>query len=187
MLCFNLNNESKLNKMNINENDHVQGLTDAPIELIEYGDFQCPYCRKADVIVKGFQRELGDSIKFVFRNFPLTELHPNALHAALAAEAAALQDKFWDMHDILFENQKFLDDENLIRYAKIIGLDEKKFEKDFSKNEVIQKVKEDYNSGEKNGVEGTPTFFVNGRIYQGNWMGQEFVDYLISLSEKYKK
>lgn len=173
--------------MNINENDHVQGLADASIEIIEYGDFQCPYCRKANNVVKEIQKELGESIKFVFRNFPLTELHPNALHSALAAEAAALQNKFWDMHDILFENQKYLDDENLIQYAKIIGLDEKRFEKDFSKNEVIQKVKEDYSSGEKNGVEGTPTFFVNGKIYRGNWMGQEFFDYLISLSEKYRK
>jgi len=164
--------------MNITEKDHVQGLSQAPIELIEYGDFQCPYCRKANSIVKEVQKQMGDNLKFVFRNFPLTELHANALHAALAAEAAGLQNKFWEMHDILFENQKFLDDAYLMQYAKNIGLDIKQFEIDFSKPDILQKVKDDVLSGERAGVEGTPTFFVNGQIYTGNWMTEEFSEYL---------
>lgn len=164
--------------INISPNDHIQGSDNAPIELVEYGDYQCPYCRKAYHIVKEAQKELGNDLKFVFRNFPLTDLHPNALNAAVATEVAGAQGKFWDMHDIIFENQKFLDDSYLMQYAKIIGLDIEKFESDFGKDQFYDKVKEDYKSGELNGVEGTPTFFINGRLFEGNWMGPEFLEYL---------
>jgi protein-disulfide isomerase len=163
------------------KNDHVEGVNDAPVELMEYADFECPYCGRAYQIVKKIQKELGKNLKFVFRNFPLTQMHPNALHAALAAEAAGAQGKFWEMHDILFENQEYLEDQYILEYAKKIGLDLAKFEKDFSKDEYYQKVKNDYESGVKEGVDGTPTFFINGKKFEGNWMSHEFIDYLKSL------
>lgn len=167
--------------LHITNEDHAQGLANAPIELVEYGDFQCPYCKKAYYIVKEIQQELGDNLKFVFRNFPLTDLHPHAMHASIAAETAAQQGKFWDMHDILFENQKFLDDSYLMQYAKIIGLNPKRFEDDFGNDKSYAKVEADYESGEENGVEGTPTFFINGQLYEGNWMEAEFKEYMKSL------
>ncbi|RHJ82908.1 DsbA family protein [Parabacteroides sp. AM08-6] len=167
--------------LHVTNQDHVQGPADAPVELIEYADYQCPYCKKAFYIVKDIQQKMGDKLKFVFRNFPLTDVHQYAVHAALAAEAASGQDKFWEMHDILLENQRELDDAHLIEYAREIGLDVHLFEKDFGKDEYFQKVKSDYESGEKNGVEGTPTFFVNGQRFEGNWMSNELIEYLESL------
>ncbi len=164
--------------LHINKEDHVQGDKNAPVVRIEYGDFQCPYCRKAHYIVKGIQKELGDKVAFVFRNFPLTDLHPNALHAAIAAEVAGAQGKFWEMYDILFENQKFLDDSYLMQYAKIVGLNANEFEQDFEEDEFYDKVKDDYESGEHNGVEGTPTFFINGKLFEGNWMDPGFVEHV---------
>lgn len=167
--------------MMVNIKDHVEGGSNASVELIEYGDYQCPYCAQAYYIIKDIQEDLGDDLKFVFRNFPLEELHPNALHAAIAAETAAELGKFWEMHNILYENQQYLEDENLIEYAKEIGLSVSQFEKDFGNNLSYDKVKRDYESGVKNGVEGTPTFFVNGRIFTGDWSSGEFKHYLKSL------
>lgn len=167
--------------MSIINNEHFQGPENAPIELIEYGDYQCPYCKKAYNIVKQAQKELGKDLKFIFRNFPLTELHPYAMHAAIAAEVAGSQGKFWEMHDILFENQEFLEDSYLIQYAKIINLDVTTFEQDFSKDEYYEKVKKDFQSGVDLGVQGTPTFFVNGQKYEGNWSSMEFIEDLKSL------
>jgi len=167
--------------LHINGKDHVLGPADAPVELIEYADYQCPYCQEAYYVLKKIQQEMGDNLKFVFRNFPLTELHPDALHAAIAAEAAASQNKFWDMHDILFENQEYLDDSYLIQYAKIIQLNVNQFEKDFGKDQYLEKIRMDSESGVQNGVEGTPAFFVNGRKYDGNWMEPGFLDYLKSF------
>ncbi len=156
-----------------NEHEHIQGASDAPIELIEYADFECPYCAKAYYVVKKIQEEFGNNLKFIFKNFPLVELHPYALHAALATEAAGAQGKFWEMHDILFENQESLEDSDILRYAKAIGLD-------FNQEEYYQKVKDDYNSGLNKGLNGTPAFFVNGKEYEGNWMSRKFVSYLRS-------
>ena len=107
----------------VNKADHLQGNLDAPIELVEYGDYQCPHCGRAYPIVKSIQRKMGNKLKFVFRNFPLAEMHPDATRAAVAAEIAASQGKFWEMHDRLFENQTALDDENLAQYAADLGLD----------------------------------------------------------------
>jgi protein-disulfide isomerase len=163
------------------ENEHVQGASNAPVELVEFADFECPYCGKAYYVVKKAQQELGNNLKFIFKNFPLTEMHPYALHAAVAAEAAGAQGKFWEMHDILFENQDSLEDSDILTYAKEIGLDIARFEKDFGMDEYYEKVKNDYNSGIKKGVNGTPTFFINGKKYEGNWMSYEFIDYLKSL------
>src|SRR4051812_7221747 len=107
----------------IESRDHIRGRQDAPITLLEYGDFECPHCGRAYGIVKTIERELGDDLRFAFRNFPLTQAHPHALHAALAAEAAGLHGKFWQMHNALFENQDRLDDESLIGYAELLGLE----------------------------------------------------------------
>ncbi|MDU1891758.1 MAG: DsbA family protein [Dysgonomonas sp.] len=167
--------------MSIINKEHIQGPENASIELIEYGDYQCPYCKKAYQIVKRAQEELGDNLKFIFRNFPLTEIHPYAMHAAVAAEVAGSQGKFWEMHDMLFENQEFLDDSYLIQYAKIVKLDVITFEEDFGKDEYYQKIKKDYQSGIDRGVDGTPTFFVNGKKYEGNWASVEFIEDLKSL------
>ncbi len=165
----------------IHKNDHIEGAYDAPIELIEYADFECSYCGKAYYVVKKIQQELGNDLKFIFKNFPLVELHPYALHAALATEAAGVQGKFWEMHDILFQNQELLEDRDILNYASKIGLDVARFEKDFGKDEYYRKVEDDYKSGVRKGVTGTPKFFINGKKYDGNWTSNEFIDYLKSL------
>ncbi|MCD8041978.1 MAG: DsbA family protein [Tannerellaceae bacterium] len=173
--------------LHINNTDHVQGSNDATIELIEYADYQCPYCRKAYYIIKEAQKELGDQLKLVFRNFPLVELHPNALNAAFAAEAAADQDKFWEMHDMLFENQSYLEESDLIGYAEQLKLDMRKFTDDLGQDRFYQKIQKDYDSGLRVQVQGTPTFFVNGQPFEGNWMSHEFIEYMQRMgSEMYK-
>ena len=142
--------------------DHIQGEQDAPLTLVEYGDYECPHCGAAYPIVKRVQKKLGKSLQFVFRNFPLTESHPHALHAAQAAEAAALQDKFWEMHDKIFENQETLEDDDLLGFAQELKLDEKKWERDFSSDAIESRIEKDFNGGIRSGVNGTPTFFING-------------------------
>jgi len=169
--------------LNVNDKDHILGDFNAPIELVEYADYQCPYCKQAYYIIKDIHRELDDQLKFVFRNFPLTDLHTHALKAALAAEAAGSQDKFWEMHDILFENQEYLEDEDILDYANNIGLDIPRFEKDLVKDQYMEKVKKDYSSGIKYDVQGTPTFFINGQLYDGNWASSQFIEYLKSFIE----
>jgi len=171
---------SKL-KTAVSSKDHTQGNPQAPIELLEYGDYQCPFCGQAYPIIKNIQKKLGDNLKFVFRNFPLTEIHPHALNAAVASEAAALQNKFWEMHDHLFEHQDQLNDSSLISYAKQLKLDVEQFESDFEKPELIQKVDTDFESGVRSGVNGTPSFFINGEKYEGDWEEEPFLEYLESL------
>ena len=153
----------------VGESDHSQGNSQAPLILLEYGDYECPYCGEAYSKVKRVQRELGDNLRFVFRNFPLSQIHPHALSAALAAEAAALQGKFWEMHDMLFENQRGLSDANLMAYANALELDFAKFTADMQSDEVQQRVQGDFMSGVRSGVNGTPTFFINGRRHNGSY------------------
>ena len=117
----------------VNAQDHVAGPDDAPVTLVEYGDFECPYCGMAHPIVKKIQRELGNQLRFVFRHFPLAEAHPHARIAAQAAEAAGVQGKFWEMHDTLFEHQQALDVEDLVGYAKALGLDTTRFARTLSR------------------------------------------------------
>ena len=162
----------------VNNKDHIQGKDNARIELVEYGDYQCPHCGHAYSIIKNLQRSLGTDLKFVFRNFPLSEAHPDAFNAAVAAEAAGLQQKFWDMHDIIFENQQALDLESLFLYAKTIGLDLERFKNDIQKNALITKVEQDFESGVRSGVNGTPSFFINGKKYNGDWEENVFSQYL---------
>jgi protein-disulfide isomerase len=147
--------------------DHTQGRIDAPTALVEYGDFQCPYCAEAHSVVKAIQERLGERLCFAYRHFPLANMHPYAEHAAEAAEAAGAQGRFWEMHDVLFENQNALDDESLQEYAESIGLDVKRFMEEMANGAHADRVKEDFRGGVRNGVNGTPTFFINGERYDG--------------------
>ena len=141
--------------------DHSAGPAGAPITLVEYGDYQCPHCGRAYPIVKEIQQRLGPRLQFVFRNFPLTQIHPNAQHAAEAAEAAAAQGQFWPMHDRLFERQFALDDEYLAEYAAQLGLDGT-LAAALAEGAYRDRVRDDFMSGVRSGVNGTPTFFING-------------------------
>ena len=146
----------------VSQHDHQQGPETAPVTLVEYGDYECPYCGEAYPIVKEIQRRLGDRMRFVFRNFPLTQSHPHAEHAAEAAEAAAVQGKFWQMHDSLFEHQRALDDAHLVQYAVALNLDKERFVREMTEHVHTNRVREDFLSGVRSGVNGTPTFFING-------------------------
>ena len=147
--------------------DHVQGPVDAPIVLVEYGDYECPYCGEAYPLVKAIQRRLGNQLCFAFRNFPLANMHPFAEHAAEAAEAAGAQGKFWEMHDLLFENQDALDDKALAGHAASLGLDAEQLICEVISGVHIARVRKDFRAGARSGVNGTPTFFVNGQRYDG--------------------
>lgn len=149
------------------ERDHIQGPIDAVIALVEYGDYECPLCGEVYPIIKAIQDRLGDRLCFAFRNFPLSNMHPHAQHAAEAAEAAAGQGKFWEMHDMLYENQGALDDENLARYASAVGLDAKRLMAEVQAGAHTARVREDFRSGVRGGVNGTPSFFINGERYDG--------------------
>jgi protein-disulfide isomerase len=153
----------------VDDDDHSAGPRDAPITLVEYGDFECPFCGQAYPIVKAIQKELGDRLRFVFRNFPITGSHPHAQHAAEAAEAAAAQNRYWEMHDTLFENQDALDDRHLLKYAEKLALDTNQFRMELESGVYAPDVEEDFLSGARSGVNGTPTFFVNGYRFDGDW------------------
>jgi|SRR6218665_384418 len=168
----------------VNAMDHIQGNADAMIELVEYGDYQCPHCGHAYPIIKDIQEKLGDKLKLVFRNFPLQEIHPSALDAAIASEAAALQNKFWEMHDIIFENQRNLTARNLLGMAKTIGLDPAKFSADIHSADLKEKVLTDFESGIRSGVNGTPTFYINGSKYAGSWEEGVLLEKLTALYEQ---
>jgi protein-disulfide isomerase len=147
--------------------DHIQGPIDAPLSLLEYGDYQCPYCGEAHPIVKAVQKRFGEKLCFAFRNFPLVNSHPYAEHAAEAAEAAGAQGKFWQMHDILFQNQEALDDESLAEYAGTLGLDPRRLIAEVQGSAHTARIRDDVQSGTRGGVNGTPTFFVNGLPFDG--------------------
>jgi protein-disulfide isomerase len=147
--------------------DHIQGNPDATVTLVEYGDYQCPHCGHAYPIIKKLQRHFGGKLRFVFRNFPLESIHPFAFPAAIATEAAAKQNKFWEMHDAIFENQNNLDIHLFQELAEALDIEISQFNKDCSNQEVILKVENDFESGVRSGVNGTPSFFINGSKYNG--------------------
>ncbi|MEA2639416.1 MAG: hypothetical protein QOF51_810 [Chloroflexota bacterium] len=159
--------DSPLLAVPISERDHMLGPANAPVSLVEYGDFECPYCGRAYPVVEEIRRRLGDRLCFVYRHFPLTQIHPHAQHAAEAAEAAGAQGRFWAMHGTLFENQHALTDADLARYAAAIGLDLARFTQEMEAGIYIPRVREDFLSGVRSGVNGTPTFFINGRRHDG--------------------
>ena len=164
--------EKEVKKLTVPVNigsDHIRGSVNAPLNIVEYGDYECPYTAMAYPIVKDIMRQFGDKIYFVFRNFPLNDIHPHAQNAAEAAEAAAAQDKFWEMHDYLFEHHKVLDYTHLLEYAHKVGLDIVRFKKEMSGHVYASLIEESLKTGINNGVEGTPTFFVNGIRYEQSW------------------
>ena len=153
----------------VSDRDHHQGPATAAVTLVQYGDYECPYTRQSTTIVRAVQQQLGEQLRFVYRNFPLTEIHPHALHAALAAEAAAAQGKFWQMHDYIFHHQHTLEDANLEQFAEAVGLDLQQYARALADQRALARIEEDVEGGERSGVQGTPTFFINGVLYRGSW------------------
>jgi protein-disulfide isomerase len=149
------------------EIDHVRGPARAPL-LVEYGDYECPYSRQAFRAIERVERRLEGALRFAFRHFPLTEIHPHALAAAAAAEAAAKQHRFWDMHETLFHRQAALEDEDIRGYASDLGLDLARFDEDRAGDAVLARIRRDVQSGVDSGeVRGTPTLFLDGSVYRG--------------------
>lgn len=157
---------SKL-RIPVNENDNNQGDSQALVTLVEYGDYQCPFCGKAYPVVKKLQEEFGDDLNFVFRNFALTQIHPEAFLAAVSSEAAAKQNAFWSMHDWLFENQSEINEENILSVAQQLSLNVDEFVKDQQSEEIKNKVESDFMNGMRSGVNATPSFFINGEKFEG--------------------
>ena len=166
--------------------DHAQGQPDALVTLVEYGDYECPHCGRAYPIVKEVQRRLGAKLRFVFRNFPLPESHPHAEHAAEAAEGAAAQGRFWEMHDALYEHQQALDDRHLVGYAAALGLEASRFEDELRGHVYKARVREDFTSGVRSGVNGTPTFFINGVRFDDSWDPDTLTEALTNASRPRK-
>ena len=152
--------------------DHVLGPEDAPVTLVEYGDYECPHCGRAHVVMQTVLSGLENEVRFVFRNFPLAEVHPHAQVAAEAAESVAAHggnDAFWTMHDALFENQDALELDDLLEYALAAGVEPALVSSDLTSGALTSRVRNDFRSGIRSGVNGTPTFFVNGRRFSGDW------------------
>jgi protein-disulfide isomerase len=149
------------------ERDHLLGPPDAPVQLVEYGDFECPFCGQAHPVVAELKEIFGDGLCFVFRHFPITTAHPHAQSAAEAAEAAGAQGSFWPMHDTLFENQHALDDRSLVSYAASLDLDVQRFSEELLGHVHTARVREDFMTGVRSGVNGTPAFYIQGLRYDG--------------------
>lgn len=156
----------------VSEHDHAVGPADAPLTLVEYGDYQCPHCAAADPIVRAVQKEFGNELRFVFRNFPLAEMHPAAEPAAEFAEGASMQGKFWEAHDAIFAYSRRHGPESLgpdafASIAASLELDAQKLEVDIASHHYLERIKNDFNGGIRSGVNGTPTFFINGKRFDG--------------------
>lgn len=148
----------------LDRTDHIYGPAGAKVTVVEYGDFECPSCYQAYPAVKIMFKHFGDRIRFAFRHFPLVEVHPHAEMAAEAAEVAGAQKKFWEMHDVLFENQRHLKAANLRQYAQKLELDLERYDWEMKEHVYLQRIQEHIRSGEQSGVRATPTFFVNGEV-----------------------
>lgn len=149
--------------------DHIIGPADAAVTLVEYGDFECPHCRQASLILDTLLESTPRDVRLVFRHSPLSQIHPHAQQAAEAAEAAGAQGRFWEMHELLFENQDALDEADLSEYAAQVGLDLPRFVRDLASGAFKDRVREDFLSGVASGVNGTPTFFIDDVRYDGPW------------------
>jgi protein-disulfide isomerase len=149
------------------ERDHIRGSDDAPVTLVEYGDFECSYCGQAESVIRELLAEQGDDVRYVWRHLPLNDVHPNAQVASEASEAAADQGKFWEMHDMLLANQDNLTARDMIRYAEELVLDVERFRDDLARRAHAERVSEDVASADESDVSGTPTFFINGRRHYG--------------------
>lgn len=160
--------------------DHIRGSVSAPVKLVEYGDFECPYCAQAHFVIQAIAQQMGDQLCFVFRHFPLVNIHPDAEHAAESSEAAGVQGRFWDMHDLLFENQDALADEDLVGYAAELRLDTRRFADELISGVHHAHIREDFTSGVRSEVNGTPSFFINGVRYDGSFGIDAFMEALES-------
>jgi protein-disulfide isomerase len=162
----------------VGRRDHVRGPSSARVTLVEYGDFECPYCAAAYPAVEELLRRMGQDVRFVYRHFPITTTHPHAESAAEAAEAADAQRRFWDMHARLFEHPHRLEREDLVTHAGAIGLDLARFERELDEGAHASRVREDFMSGVRSGVNGTPTFFINDLRHDG---GHDLVSLMLAV------
>jgi protein-disulfide isomerase len=153
----------------VSERDHAVGPRDAPVTLVEYGDYECPHCGAAHPVVNTLRRTLGPRLRFVYRHFPLATIHPHAPLAAEAAEAAGAQGEFWPMHDMIFEHQQALEPQDLAAYADALGLDTARFARELASHAHAGRVREHFSGGVRSGVNGTPTFFINGLRHDGSY------------------
>ncbi len=170
----------------VSEHDHSAGPADAPLTLVEYGDYQCPHCAAADPAVRAVQKALGKELRFVFRNFPLTEMHPAAEPAAEFAEGAAVQGKFWEAHDAIFawsrrHGPPSLGPDAFASIAETLQLDEQRLEAEVSSHRYLERIKNDFNGGVRSGVNGTPSFFINGQRFDGAPTVEELTEALRAL------
>lgn len=162
----------------VDQTNHVLGPEDAPVTLVEYGDFECPHCRAAHFYLKNVLATMGDDVRFAFRHMPLAQVHPMAQPAAEAAEAAGAQGKFWPMHDLIYENQDRLGPALLTRLGQRLGLDMQRFADDVNSHRFLPKVKEDFMSAVRSGAAGTPSFFINGEPYEGSYDDEALIEAL---------
>ena len=167
----------------VSEEDHAQGPPRAAVTLLEYGDYQCPFCGQAYPIIKEIQAAMGRKLRFVFRNFPLTQAHPYAELAAEAAESAAVEGKFWEMHDALYENQAILSEDAVVEIARKLGLNQSRLVEDIRTRKFMDHVRKDFMGGVKSGVNGTPCFFINGKRHDGSWDYETLSNSLASFDE----
>jgi protein-disulfide isomerase len=165
----------------VTESDHAKGPANAVLELVEYGDYECPYCGQAFPIVSRLLETFGEDLHYVFRNFPLQETHPRALDAAKAAEAAGLQRRFWPMHQTIYENQNSLDLDSLLGFAEEMNLNLNQFERAMKSPTIMRRIDTDIEGAKKSGVTSTPSFFVNGRKYDGDWSYESLRDVLQAI------
>jgi protein-disulfide isomerase len=164
--------------------DHILGPTNTQLSLVEYGDYECPYCGRAHLEMRAVRRHFKDELSFAFRNFPLTQMHPHAAQAAEAAEAAGAQGRFWEMHDMLYENQGALEYEDLLGYAQALRLDGRSFELALSRHTYLPRIRDDFFGGVRGGVNGTPCFFINGRRHDEAWDARSLIRALEAAREE---
>ena len=168
----------------VSDVDHILGSTHAPVTIVEYGDFECPNCKQAAPTVRSLVANYTGRIRVIYRHFPLEEVHPHALHAALAAEAAGAQGKFWPMHDLLFGNQQHLKLKQLRDYAAKLELDMGRYDADMDDEVYLQRIREHVESGNHSGVRATPTFFLNGTIVDVSFGLQTLADRVAAALHK---
>jgi protein-disulfide isomerase len=171
----------------VSEADHRAGSDDAVVTLVEYGDYECPHCGRAQPVLEEVRKRMGSRLALVFRHFPLTNIHPHAEHAAEAAEAAASQGRFWEMHEAIFARQSALTDRDLIDRAKRLRLDAGRVEEELAAGVHAGRVRRDFDSGVRSGVNGTPTFFINGVRHDGPWEGEALLEALQRAAERAAK
>jgi protein-disulfide isomerase len=169
--------------MDILPDDHVSGNRDARVKLLEYGDFECPHCGAAYPVVKELQRTIGEDLCYIFRHFPLRIVHPHAENAAESAEAADSVGKFWQMHNLLFEHQGSLDDETLLQFGSVVGVDPDQLARDLMDQRYYPRVQRDVISGMRSGVNGTPTFFINGVRHNGGYQFSSLLAAIVAAGQ----